>query len=518
MLGFRQAVQQSTAPNGEAISVWTDYLLNEPYAGVARRAETRRGAWNNGSAQLLSSTVNTYCDSTSTIDPNMATETAPCTSSVKVRRPYLRKSIESGNDLAGTALPTVTTVNTYNNYGDPTQVSVTTSAVVAGASRDYIKTTVNEQCAPDTAGCPNKIAGDNWILGRLTRSTVSSTAPNLLSSLAANAGDAPNATATAGTLSTSGLTLSGCASTSPTSSPTPATMSCNLINLSALSIGSISYTTAPGTAVNGPAGFCSTGASCGTVTVTTNSGAGGYTGTLTATPNTGSAATQPINLTVLSPATLAFSNCASTTPTVTPTAASMTCTLSNVGQTGATSISYATAASTTVSGPTGACAAGATCGSVTVTTAASAATYSGTLTAAPNSGTAAAQSFSLVVQPPPQASFSPVSGTSLTASSPSPQCREPRTYSYAVVNVTNVGGGSLSILGSSSSWVIGLTYTCTSASPGQTCTVRMRRSGSGSATVTINTNGGSASYPVGGFYGASPPVNCIPNFAPPPTE
>jgi hypothetical protein len=75
----------------------------------------------------------------------------------------------------------------------------------------------------------------------------------------------------------------------------------------------------------------------------------------------------------------------------------MTCTVSNSGQTAAGSISYSTAVNTSVSGPTGACAAGATCGTATVTTGTAAGSYSGTLTATPNSGSAASQPVSLVV-------------------------------------------------------------------------------------------------------------------------
>jgi hypothetical protein len=470
MLGFRQTVQQSTAPNGEAISVWTDYLLNEPYAGVARRAETRRGAWNNASAQLLSSTVNTYCDSTSTVDPNTATETAPCTSSVKVRRPYLRKSIESGNDLAGTALPMVTTVNTYNNYGDPTQVSVTTSAVVAGASRDYTKTTVNEQCAPDTAGCPNKIAGDNWILGRLTRSTVSSSVPNLLSALTASAGDAPNANATTGVAQVV-LNLANCTSTTPTTAPAAATMNCTVSNVGQLNAGSISYSVPAGTSASGPTGACAAGTNCGTVIVTTSTAAGTYSGTLTATPNVGGAATQAVNLVVRTPAALALSSCSGISPTTTPNTARLICTLSNNGQTAASSISYTTASGTTVAGPTGACAANTTCGTVTVTTGTAAAAYTGTLTATPNAGTAATQPISLTVQP--VALFTYVT-TSANTASPKIITFTFRNDNASTVSITARG---LTVTPEFSSLVSITGGTCTigaALASGATCTVTVR--------------------------------------------
>jgi FG-GAP-like repeat/Salmonella virulence plasmid 65kDa B protein/Insecticide toxin TcdB middle/N-terminal region len=199
MLGFRQSIQSNKAPNGEDLSIFTDYLLDEPYAGVARRTETRRGAWNAPNATLLSITTNTYCDRTSATNPDSATETAPCATNARIRRPYLRRSVEQGNDLDGSVLPTVTTVNTYNDFGDPTDIVVTTTGNVAGLSnQQYIKTTANTFCAPDTANCPNKTSGDQWILGRLTKSTVANKAPNLLANIGASPGIAANATATSG--------------------------------------------------------------------------------------------------------------------------------------------------------------------------------------------------------------------------------------------------------------------------------------------------------------------------------
>jgi ribosomal protein L30E len=210
MLGFRQTVQQNTAPNGDALSIWTDYLLNEPYAGVARRSQTRKGLWSEPNAQLLSTTTNTYCDRTSATDPNSATDAAPCATNARITRPYLRKSVEEGTDLGGHALPKVTTVNTYNDHGDPTTIVVTTEGVMANlASQTFTKTTANVFCAPDgtcpdASASPNKISGDNWILGRLSKSTVTNVVPNLLTALTTTAGTVPNAAAIAGTLTQSG--------------------------------------------------------------------------------------------------------------------------------------------------------------------------------------------------------------------------------------------------------------------------------------------------------------------------
>jgi hypothetical protein len=97
-------------------------------------------------------------------------------------------------------------------------------------------------------------------------------------------------------------------------------------------------------------------------------------------------------------------------------------------------------------------------------------------------------------------------------------CKEPRVYNNANVAVKNVGGGTLTIAASSSTTSLGLTYSCTAASAGQTCNVVIRRVNSGSGTVTVTTNGGVASYPVSGAYGPPPAANCQPFFAPPPTQ
>jgi hypothetical protein len=211
LLGFREVRQQSptpitnlqnpSPPGAELMTVATQYLLQHPYIGVASRAETYRGPLSLSGATLLSSTVNIYCDPTSATAPTAAAEAAPCATTAKVARPYLYQSVESGNDPATmpvTALPTVTTRNTFNTWGDPLTISVTTEGVFLGSNRQYFKTTTNTFCAPDTTGCPNKIAGDNWILGRLTRSQVTNGVPNLLSTFVPGAGISSNASATSG--------------------------------------------------------------------------------------------------------------------------------------------------------------------------------------------------------------------------------------------------------------------------------------------------------------------------------
>jgi len=71
------------------------------------------------------------------------------------------QSVQSGYDLNAAALPAVTTTTVYDAYGNPT-------SIVASTGDGYSKTTTNTYAAADTT---------NWFIGRLIRSTVSSTTP-----------------------------------------------------------------------------------------------------------------------------------------------------------------------------------------------------------------------------------------------------------------------------------------------------------------------------------------------------
>jgi hypothetical protein len=205
MLGFREVQQEDPTPDGQTLNVVTEYLLSHPYNGVAKRTRTFLAALGSTPGTPLSTTTNVYCDRTTPHNaqgaPNSTpTVDAPCTAQTpaKVTRPYLWRSVEEGRDLNGAALPKVTTTNTYNDFGDPTKILVQTEADFAGANRTYTTLTENTFCAPDSANCPNKVDGDQWILGRLTRATVTNTVHDVLSTLTASAGTSPTATAITG--------------------------------------------------------------------------------------------------------------------------------------------------------------------------------------------------------------------------------------------------------------------------------------------------------------------------------
>ncbi|HYE71119.1 MAG TPA: FG-GAP-like repeat-containing protein [Aquabacterium sp.] len=199
LLGFGEIRQQSPAPGNNTLTTVTEWQQQHPYTGTEKRIRTYRGGdLALAGATLTSSVGQVYCDRTSATAPTSATEDAPCSTVAKVARPYVYKRTETGTDPNGNVLPTVTTINTYNNWGDPLTITATTVGAFLGQNQTYTKITTNTVCEPDTAGCPNKIAGDNWILGRQTRSTVRSTAPDLRPLLAPSAGTSNNATAISG--------------------------------------------------------------------------------------------------------------------------------------------------------------------------------------------------------------------------------------------------------------------------------------------------------------------------------
>jgi hypothetical protein len=211
LLGFRRMQQQDTSPAGTPMRVVTDYLLTHPYSGVAWRTETFVKPDETSAEKLVSRTENTYCEYALRSSAGTAAPATPCTSAstfVPITRPYLAKTVEQGWELGTNAvLPVVVTTNTYNAWGDPLTIVSSTQNALVNPTVQYVRTTTNTFCEPDVSTCPrpigtgteaspNSIAGDTWILGRLTRSEVRSQSTDSMPSV--SAGTAPNATAVKG--------------------------------------------------------------------------------------------------------------------------------------------------------------------------------------------------------------------------------------------------------------------------------------------------------------------------------
>jgi hypothetical protein len=145
VLGFKRTTRTNV---DTGLYTTVEYDQNYPFTGMILRTETHLPV----SGSLVQRFTNTWGQDASAAAPSRFT--------------FLTQSVEEGWDLNGVALPTVTKLYTYAQspqYGDPTRIVVTTSD---GAS----KTTVNEYWPANTAG-------DNWILGRLKKATVTSTSP-----------------------------------------------------------------------------------------------------------------------------------------------------------------------------------------------------------------------------------------------------------------------------------------------------------------------------------------------------
>lgn len=188
-VGFREVRRQSPGPNGEALTVITQYVQKYPYIGVAASTETRKGTLFEDGARLSLANYR-YCEAGATqAQRDAATVEAPCdlgTARPRIAQPHLLSSTEQGwENLTGTPLPSVVTTNTVNRYGDTTAVRAETTGSVAGTTQTFVKAVASSFCEPNTANCPNTTAGDNWILGRVERATVQQSAPDALGALTA---------------------------------------------------------------------------------------------------------------------------------------------------------------------------------------------------------------------------------------------------------------------------------------------------------------------------------------------
>ncbi|HYE71066.1 MAG TPA: SpvB/TcaC N-terminal domain-containing protein, partial [Aquabacterium sp.] len=180
-LGFREVRRESMAADGVNKQTLSRQSLQVyPYSGSTAVQEAFLGALSPMSAsqtgQLLSRTENTYCDQTAAAGAEAAaTVSMPCPSTSKVRKPFLRKSIQTGADLNGTPLPTTTTTTAYSG-GYPTLIQVDTVGTGPAGAQTFVKKQAFEYW-------PDNIAGDNWLIGLVKKSTVSNTVPNSLGSI-----------------------------------------------------------------------------------------------------------------------------------------------------------------------------------------------------------------------------------------------------------------------------------------------------------------------------------------------
>jgi hypothetical protein len=146
-LGFGVTVARDMQTS---IAIGSYYYQNFPYIGLLAAKETSLGS------QVLNLTLATHQFSNTSGAANVST---PSSSSAPYRV-SVAQSVTSGSDLDGTALPSITSTFQYDAYGNATQVAVTNSD-------GHSKTTTNTYTNNST----------NWLLGRLTASTVTGQAP-----------------------------------------------------------------------------------------------------------------------------------------------------------------------------------------------------------------------------------------------------------------------------------------------------------------------------------------------------
>jgi hypothetical protein len=142
-LGFRyQKVTQADAD----INSTTFFRQDYPYIGLPCQTEKRVSSTNT----LVNASVLSYAN-------------APKTEGSAISQfPYLTQSVEQNFELSGSLINTTTKTNQYDGYGNATQINV-------NSGDGYSKTTTNVYY--------NDTSNGNWLLGRLLRSTVTSTAP-----------------------------------------------------------------------------------------------------------------------------------------------------------------------------------------------------------------------------------------------------------------------------------------------------------------------------------------------------
>jgi hypothetical protein len=147
--GFLGLRWQETVNQSSGIKERIEHRQDWPFQSMpslVRRSQS--------SATVLSEVTNTH----GCINPAGG---GACTVAVGNRYfPFVSQSVETANDLNAAALPALTTMTQYDNFGNATSIAVSTGD-------GYSKTTTNIY--------NNDVP--NWLLGRLKSSTVQSTVP-----------------------------------------------------------------------------------------------------------------------------------------------------------------------------------------------------------------------------------------------------------------------------------------------------------------------------------------------------
>jgi uncharacterized repeat protein (TIGR01451 family) len=146
-LGFRQMTAQDLQTN---VVQTSNFRQDFPFIGMVDNSVGKLGT------QTLKQSTNSYQFSNAS---GVATVSTPSVNSAPYRA-MLTQNVTSSADLDGSALPTVTTTNQFDAFGNATQVVVSTPD-------GFSKTTTNTYINDVT----------NWYLGRLTSASVTSQAP-----------------------------------------------------------------------------------------------------------------------------------------------------------------------------------------------------------------------------------------------------------------------------------------------------------------------------------------------------
>jgi hypothetical protein len=139
------------------VDLLTYYLQSYPYIGLVSSQTKTVGS------VTVSSVANTYGTLTSSTTPALPWDA----SNIAPWFPFISKSVVSGSDLNGAALPTTTTTYTYDSYGDPLTIAI---SKMLGSTQGPTQTTTNTYQTPNTTV-------PNWRFGKVITSQVVSTTP-----------------------------------------------------------------------------------------------------------------------------------------------------------------------------------------------------------------------------------------------------------------------------------------------------------------------------------------------------